>query len=116
MRAIILAISASVTIVAFTALGSLGYCNILDNLEDMVDETRITADARAAEEYFLKWEFFLSLGVSDSALDNIEITLRELSSISDSQGSPTYESTKSRLICEITQLRRLLGFNLKSIF
>lgn len=114
MRAIILAITASCAILLFTVFGSIGYCNILDNLVHLVENTGGESDAEYAEEYFSRWEFFLSLGVSDATLDSIEISLKELASIDGS--NTAYESTKSRLLCEITQLRRLLGFNFKAIF
>ena len=116
MRAIILAIAASVTIVAFTIFGSVGYCKILENLEVAVASSDTPEDAMRAVDYFSKWEFFLSLGVSDSSLDSLELSLSELTGIDEFDESTDYEATKSRLLCEISQLRRLLGLNLKAIF
>ena len=61
---------------------------------------------------FDKVELRLMLGVCDSELDRIDSTIAELES---AEGGYNFEIIKSRLIREISQLRRRLGFNIESI-
>lgn len=77
-----------------------------------VAEEASESDTQSVREYFDKVELRLMIGVCDSELDRIDSTVAELES---AKGSASFDIIKSRLIREITQLRRRLGFNIESI-
>ena len=79
---------------------------------DQLANTATEQDTTAIREHLDKVELRLMLGVCDSELDKIDSTVAELES---SVGSYNFEIIKSRLIREIAQLRRRLGFNIESI-
>lgn len=114
MRAIYAAVAATVSIVLFTVFGSMAFCRVLDELDRRVEKIETAEDAASAADYFEKWEFPLSLVTPDGTLDNIEICFEELKDIHDFTEKGVYSNVKSRLGCQIRQLRRLLSFNPKS--
>ena len=113
MKALYTATFVTVCIILFTVFGSIGYCYILGNLENMVMEANSVEECIEAVEYFDKWEFFFALVTSDGTLDNIKTELAGLQTYINFEDH-SYTNAKSRLICQIKQLRQLLGFNPKS--
>lgn len=105
----------SVALVALILVAVTANCIIsvktLGEFERVAEEVS-ESNVNSVREDFDKVEVRLMLGVCDSELDKIDSTVAELES---AKGSPNFEIIKSRLIREITQLRRRLGFNLESI-
>ena len=105
----------SVTLVALILVAVTANCVISEKTLgefERVAEKASENDVGPVREYFAKVEIRLMLGVCDSELDKIDSTVAELES---AKGSPNFERIKSRLVREITQLRRRLGCNSESI-
>ena len=80
-----------------------------------------TESAQTLDEYkkieaeFDSHKTFLSLFLRDSALSEIEYTIKELIAFAE-YGSDEAQVVKNRLCCLIEQQRRLSGLNVSSIF
>jgi peptide chain release factor 1 len=82
-------------------------------LEPVVEKFR---EYRAAEEHFHSMRRYLNITVCHDSLLMIESSFAELIGAAEAKDEESLIITKSRLIGEISHLRRLSGINMNSIF
>ncbi len=111
MKSFVISLLLVAFIIALVITNGIITNRTLKDFEQLADNASKN-DPAAIREWLDKVELRLMLGVCDSELDKIDSTIAELES---SVGSYNFEIIKSRLIREITQLRRRLGFNIESI-
>ena len=119
MKVTIFAFAAMIITTAFVFINS---AIISDMTEDLTDELSSIPESieyeeayREAEESFLQMRKYMNLTISHDALLNVESSFAELMGAIAANDEGSLIITKSRLIGEISHLRRLSGINLDSI-
>jgi hypothetical protein len=85
-------------------------------LESIPESVEYTDEYRAAEEHFRSMRRYLNITVCHDSLLMIESSFAELIGAAEAKDEESLIITKSRLIGEISHLRRLSGINMNSIF
>jgi len=88
----------------------------VDSIEVNEDYARLEGEFSRLDEDFDKMERYLSLSIHDKLLFEVEGCFGDVISYAKAENHEGVLQSKSRLKTSISQLRRLSGFNLKSIF
>lgn len=115
-KAIIIPALVIAATVIFVGVNSAVSCNILSMLINELEESLSTQDFTRFEEHFEEHEAYLSFMVKDDSLCEIRSLARELESYAKSGSEDEVMAAKSRLYSRLVGERRLLGFNISSIF
>jgi hypothetical protein len=89
---------------------------LTDELSSIPESSEYAEEYRAAEELFCSMRRYLNLTVCHDSLLTVESSFAELIGAAEAQDEESLVITKSRLIGEISHLRRLSGINMNSIF
>lgn len=101
------------TVIAATVLLDAKTAALIDDISSTED---CEEEISELYEKYRKEEWILSLCVSDDLLYNTEDAFGEWRESVKNGASDTSGSAKSRLIRNLTHIRRLSGFNFKAIF
>ena len=119
MKSIRFAYITLAAVIIFVSLNTFILSKKIDELTlqvDRINGTESATDIEAIYDHFGEWETYFSLTVSHNDLTNTEEIFSEMigcAKISDSGGIIV---TKSRLCDALKHLRRLVGFNIDTIF
>jgi hypothetical protein len=122
MKSIIISAVLIIAITAFAFTSSAVVSNYLGELEENVqkykeiDEERMPIIYQALYDDYKRSEMWLCIIIDDASLTKIE---EDFTDIIVQSGSGDEENTRAsikRLICHLEQIRRLAGFNIKSVF
>jgi hypothetical protein len=121
MRTAIVAFVLLVSVLALVIANSLILGNVIDSLCEKIQmlDTQVPsvayAQIDAAYEYFRAKRGYVALTVSHSDITSIETSLSELMGAAVAEDVDSLSMIKSRLIGELTHLKRLSGINLDSV-
>ena len=121
MKSIIVSAVLIVSITAFAFTSSALVTNYLDELSQSVekyeksDEEGMTVIYRALYEDYKRREAWLCIIIDDESLIQIEEDFSDIITHSSAQNGDEATASIKRLICHLEQIRRLSGFNIKSV-
>ena len=109
-----------ITVFAFTS--SILVSSYLDRLTDSINQYRdfeteqATIIYRALYDDYKRREVWLCMVIDDESLMKIEEDFTDVIAQAEVQGDSEVEISINRLTCHLKQIRRLSGFNIKSVF
>ena len=120
MKSIIISAVLIITITVFAFTSSALVSNYLYELEKNVEEYRNTEEEkpiiyRALYDDYKRSETWLCIIIDDDSLTKIEEDFTDIIVQSTAGDEENTDVSIKRLICHLEQIRRLAGFNIKSI-
>lgn len=122
MKSIIISAVLIIAITVFAFTSSSLVSNYLGELEENVqkyeetDEERMPIIYQALYDDYKRSEVWLCIVVDDASLTKIEEDFTDIIVQSSSGDEENTRVSIKRLICHLEQIRRLAGFNIKSVF